>query len=71
MPGRAYHYYIAQMLTDIYPGAAQNLLIGIAELSRGLQPTLQYDEEFETSTLEEIPWDIRIKLRKLMGRTLG
>lgn len=68
MYGRAYFYYLAQMLVDAYPGAGQDILRGASKLSEELFQELPYDEEFDTPTVSPIPFDIRIKLRKLFGR---
>jgi hypothetical protein len=67
MPGRAYFYYLAQMLVDAYPGAAENLLHGTGQLSQRLFQELPYDEEFGTPTMSTIPLDVRVKLRQLFG----
>lgn len=67
MYGRAYFYYLAQMLVDAYPGAGQDILRGASKLSQELFQELPYDEEFDTPTISSIPLDIRVKLRKLFG----
>jgi hypothetical protein len=67
MYGRAYFYYLAQMLVDAYPGAGQDILMGASKLSRELYEELPYDQEFDTPTISPIPFDIRLKLRKLFG----
>jgi tRNA(Ile)-lysidine synthase TilS/MesJ len=67
MYGRAYFYYLAQMLVDAYPGAGQDILRGAGKLSQELFQELPYDQEFDTPTLSTIPLDIRVKLRKLFG----
>jgi hypothetical protein len=67
LQGRAYFYYLAQMLVDAYPGAGQDILRGASKLSTELFQQLPYDEEFDTLTLSPIPFDIRHKLRKLFG----
>lgn len=67
MYGRAYFYYLAQMLVDAYPGAGQDILKGASKLSKELFQELPYDEEFDTPTISPIPLDIRLKLRKLFG----
>jgi hypothetical protein len=70
MRGRAYYYFLAQMLVDAYPGAAQDILKGASTLSAKHAEKLSFDDEFETPTLSEIPFDIRLKLRKLFGAHL-
>jgi hypothetical protein len=67
MYGRGYFYYLAQMIVDAYPGAGQDILLGASRLSKELYEELPYDEEFGTSTISPIPFDIRLKLRKLFG----
>jgi hypothetical protein len=67
MYGRAYFYYLAQMLVDAYPGAGQDILRGASKLSKELFQELPYDQEFDTPTISPIPFDIRVKLRKLFG----
>lgn len=67
MFGRAYFYYLAQMMVDAYPGAAQDILRGASKLSNTHHTDLALDEEFGTPTLAPIPFDIRIKLRRLFG----
>jgi tRNA(Ile)-lysidine synthase TilS/MesJ len=70
MHGRAYFYYLAQMLVDAYPGAAQDILRGSSKLSEELFQELPYDREFDTHTISPIPFDVRLKLRKLFGTRL-
>jgi hypothetical protein len=70
MLGRAYFYYLAQMMVDAYPGAGQDLLRGASKLSKELFQELPYDAEFETATMSTIPLDVRLKLRKLFGLKL-
>lgn len=67
MYGRAYFYYLAQMLVDAYPGAGQDILLGASALSKEHFQELRYDEEFDTLTVSPIPFDVRLKLRKLFG----
>jgi tRNA(Ile)-lysidine synthase TilS/MesJ len=67
MYGRAYFYYLAQMLVDAYPGAGQDILRGAGKLSQELFQELPYDQEFDTPTISPIPLDVRLKLRKLFG----
>jgi hypothetical protein len=67
MYGRAYFYYLAQMLVDAYPGAGQDLLRGATQLSQDFFRELPYDDEFDTPTMSPIPFDVRLKLRKLFG----
>lgn len=67
MFGRAYFYYLAQMLVEVYPGAGQDILRGASKLSQDLFQELPYDPEFETQVISPIPLDIRVKLRKLFG----
>lgn len=67
MFGRAYFYYLAQMMVDAYPGAAQDILRGAGKLSATHHSELNFDEEFRTPTLAPIPFDIRIKLRRLFS----
>lgn len=69
MLGRAYYYYLAQMLTDVYPGAAQELLRGTSQLSQRHFEELSYDREFQTSTMADIPFNARLKLRAMFGAT--
>jgi len=68
MHGRAYFYYLAQMMVDAYPGAGQDILRGASALSAARFEELPYDEEFETPTAAPIPLDVRVRLRKLFGR---
>ena len=70
MSGRAYFYYLAQMIIDAYPDAGQVLLRGASKLSKEMFQELPYDEEFQTTTMSVIPLDIRLKLRKLFGLKL-
>lgn len=67
MYGRAYYYYLAQMLVDAYPGAGQDILRGASKMSQRLFKDFSYDDEFGTPIASPIPFDIRIKLRKLFG----
>lgn len=67
MYGRAYFYYLAQMLVEAYPGAGQDILRGSSKLSDAFFKELPYDEEFDTPIVSPIPLDIRMKLRKLFG----
>jgi len=67
MHGRAYFYYLAQMIVDSYPGAGQDLLRGASLLATERFEELPYDEEFDTPTAAPIPLDVRVKLRKLFG----
>lgn len=67
MYGRAYFYYLAQMMVDAYPGAGQDLLRGASKLSSEHFQELPYDEEFDTPTAAPIPLDVRVRLRKLFG----
>jgi hypothetical protein len=67
MFGRAYFYYLAQMLVDAYPGAGQDLLMGARKLSKDHFQAWPVDNEFGTPTMAPIPFDVRIKLRKLFG----
>ena len=67
MHGRAYFYYLPQMIVDSYPGAGQDLLRGASLLSTERFEELPYDEEFDTPTAAPIPLDVRVKLRKLFG----
>lgn len=67
MRGRAYFYYLAQMLAEAYPGAGQHLLKGTGALSESLFDGLNYDEEFDTFTRTPMPFDVRLKLRALFG----
>ena len=69
MFGRAYFYYAAQMLVEAYPGLGETLLRGGSKLSADLFEDLPIDEEFGTPVLSEIPLDVRVKLRKLFGRS--
>lgn len=69
MFGRAYFYYAAQMLVEAYPGLGESLLRGGSKLSDDLFEDLPIDEEFGTPVLSQIPLDIRVKLRKLFGRS--
>jgi hypothetical protein len=41
--------------------------MGASKLSRELYEELPYDQEFDTPTISPIPFDIRLKLRKLFG----
>ncbi|MGO1070190.1 hypothetical protein [Lysobacter sp. CA199] len=70
MYGRAYFYYLAQMMVDAYPGAGQDMLRGASKLSKEHFQELAYDEEFDTPTAAPIPLDVRLKLRKLFGARL-
>jgi len=67
MIGRAYYYYLAQMLGDAYPGAAQEILRGTSQLSRQHFEPLCHDREFDTPMMAEMPFDVRLKLRGLFG----
>ncbi|MEH6418079.1 hypothetical protein [Pseudomonas sp. CGJS7] len=71
MYGRAYFYYLAQMMVDAYPGAGQDMLRGASKLSKEHFRELAYDEEFDTPTAAPIPLDVRLKLRKLFGARPG
>jgi hypothetical protein len=68
MYGRAYFYYLAQMIVDAYPGAGQDMLRGASRLAAERFEELPYDEEFDTPTTAQIPLDVRVKLRKLFGK---
>jgi len=68
LPGRAYFYYLSQMIVDAYPGAAQDILRGASRLAADKFQELAYDAEFDTPTLAAIPLDVRVRLRKLLGR---
>jgi tRNA(Ile)-lysidine synthase TilS/MesJ len=70
MYGRAYFYYLAQMIVDIYPGAGQDMLRGASTLSEALFKELPRDDEFDTATLAPIPFDVRLKLRHLFGKRI-
>ena len=70
MYGRAYFYYLAQMLVDAYPGAGQDIVRGASKLSEELFEELPHDEEFDTPVLSPIPLEVRRKLRKLFGRKM-
>lgn len=65
MFGRAYYYYLAQMISEIYPGAAQQLLSGASKLIPTLEPTIKNDPEFGFQMHEEMPLKLRVALRKL------
>jgi hypothetical protein len=67
MYGRAYFYYLAEMIVDAYPNAGQDLLRGASLLAAERFEELPYDEEFDTPTAAPIPLDVRVKLRKLFG----
>jgi hypothetical protein len=73
MYGRAYFYYLAQMIVDAYPGAGQDLLRGSSLLAAEKFDEMPFDEEFDTPTVAPIPLDVRVRLRKLFGkaRTVG
>lgn len=67
MYGRAYFYYLAQMLVEAYPGAGQDVLKGASKLSDSFFRDLPIDEEFDTPTLSPIPFEVRVRLRRLFG----
>ena len=68
MYGRAYFYYLAQMIVDAYPGAGQDLLRGSSRLAAEQFGELLYDDEFGTPTAAPIPFDVRVRLRRLFGK---
>ncbi|GAB3161716.1 hypothetical protein GCM10027059_12660 [Myceligenerans halotolerans] len=67
MYGRAYFYYLAQMMVDAYPGAAQDLLRGSSRLAADKFDDLPHDDEFDTPVAAPIPLDVRVRLRRLFG----
>ncbi|MEC5152447.1 hypothetical protein [Cryobacterium sp. GrIS_2_6] len=71
MYGRAYFYYLAQMMVDAYPGAAQDLLRGSSRLAAEKFDELLNDDEFGTPVAAPIPLDVRVRLRRLFGRQAG
>lgn len=68
MHGRAYFYYLAQMMVDAYPGAGQDILRGASTMAAEKFEEWQIDEEFDTPTAQPIPLDVRVRLRKLFGK---
>jgi hypothetical protein len=67
MHGRAYFYYLAQMLVEAYPGAGEDILRGTSKLSANLFREPPYDEEFGGFMSSPMPFDIRLKLRSVFG----
>ena len=67
MFGRAYYYYLAQMLVDAYPGAAEEILLGSGKLSKEFFEEYEFDHEFSTPTMSNMPPDARSKLRLLFS----
>ncbi|UKE47455.1 tRNA lysidine(34) synthetase [Xanthomonas cerealis] len=65
MQGRAYFYYMAQMIHDSYPGAAQKLLKGLSSLARDYYVPAAKDPDFNFHPAEAVPLELRHKLTKL------